>query len=54
MPCGYNYVEGELESLGKDQITKNKRIFAISGCDKIASKNNLWKILKDYYGKKDM
>lgn len=53
MPCGYNYVEGELESLGKDQITKNKRIFAISGCDKIASKNNLWKILRDYYGREE-
>jgi len=51
MPCGYNYVEGELESLSAKQITKNKRIFAISGCDKIASKNNLWKILRDYYGR---
>ena len=50
LPCGYNYVEGELKDL---KVTSDKqRIFAINGCDKIASKNNLWKILRDYYGRK--
>lgn len=48
LPCGYNYVENEIE----DIIIRNKdqKIFAIKGCDKIASKNYLWKILTDEYG----
>tara|TARA_B100000902_G_scaffold399078_1_gene468294 strand:+ start:105 stop:1322 length:1218 start_codon:yes stop_codon:yes gene_type:complete len=49
LPCGYNYVEGELKNLSPKN--KNQKIFAINGCDKIASKNNLWKILRDYFGR---
>ena len=49
LPCGYNYVEGELKNLTPKN--KDQRIFAINGCDKIASKNNLWKILRDYFGR---
>jgi hypothetical protein len=49
LPCGYNYVEGELQTIKVKN--SNQRIFAIKGCDKIASKNNLWKILRDYYGR---
>ena len=49
LPCGYNYVEGELKNLNPKN--KNQKIFAINGCDKIASKNNLWKILRDYFGR---
>ena len=49
IPCGYTYVEKELNTI---KITKpNQFIFAIRGSDKIASKNNLWKIVSDYYGK---
>jgi hypothetical protein len=49
IPCGYNYAETELNNL---KITKpNQFIYAIKGCDKIASKNELWKILRDYYGR---
>lgn len=50
LPCGYNYVEGELKNL--TPTNKDQRIFAINGCDKIASKNNLWRILRDYFGRK--
>ena len=51
LPCGYNYVEGELNNI---KITNSKqKVFAIKGCDNIASKNNLWKILRDYYGRRD-
>ena len=48
LPCGYNYVEDEIENI----IIRNKdqKIFAIKGCDKIASKNYLWKILVEQYG----
>lgn len=48
LPCGYTYVESELKKIiirDKDQ-----KIFAIQGCDKISSKNYLWKILTDTYG----
>ena len=51
VPCGYNYVEGELETMNK--IKPHQRIFAISGCDKIASKNNLWEILRNTYGREE-
>ena len=49
LPCGYNYVETEL----KDIIISNseQKIYAIKGCDKIASKNELWKIVCDFYGR---
>lgn len=51
MPCGYNYIEGELDTI---KISNpNQKVFGIKGCDNIASKNNLWKILRDYYGRKE-
>ena len=52
LPCGYKYVEGEITKLNLNN-KKNKYIFGISGSDQIASKNNLWKILKNYYGFSD-
>ena len=46
--CGYNYAETELNNI---KITNpNQKVYAIKGCDKIASKNELWKIVRDYYG----
>jgi serine/threonine protein phosphatase PrpC len=46
--CGYNYAETELKKI---KITHpNQKVYAIRGCDKIASKNELWKIVKDFYG----
>lgn len=49
IPCGYNYVETELDKIN---ISKpNQFIYAIKGCDKIASKNELWKIIRNYYGR---
>ena len=49
IPCGYKFVEREITSL-KLNNTNNKYIFGISGSDNIASKNNLWDILRNYYG----
>ena len=49
IPCGYKFVEKEITKLLINR--NNKLIFGISGSDKIASKNNLWNILKDYYGR---
>lgn len=43
--CEYNNVEKEY-----DNIPNNKYINAIKGCDKIVSKNNLWKLIKQYHG----
>ena len=47
LPCGYNEVEDELpniKSIHNDQV-----IYAISGCDKIVSKDYLWKLLRNKY-----
>lgn len=45
LPCGYNYIEHELDEF---EIPKNtKYIFGLKNCDKIVSKNNLWVLLKD-------
>jgi hypothetical protein len=48
IPCGYNKVEYELKNIYSN---KDQKIFGISGCDKIVSKNNLWNILNNYYGR---
>jgi len=48
LPCGYTTVESELKTL-KPQ--KNGLIFGITGCDNIVSKNNIWKLLIDAYGR---
>ena len=47
MPCGYNKVENELLNINLE----NKKIYALKGCDKIVSKNNLWTILETDYGR---
>ena len=48
-PCGYNYVETELKKI---KPTNSKQtIFGISGCDFIVSKNGLWEIVSNYYGR---
>ena len=49
LPCGYNYVERELTEIKPK--SNNQIIFGISGCDSIVSKNSLWKLIKDYYGR---
>ena len=49
IPCGYNRVETEL-SEAKIGL-KTKFIFGIKGCDKIVSKNNLWLLLEEKYGR---
>lgn len=50
IPCGYNYIEQEL--LNIKISNQHQFIFGIKGCDKICSKNQLWKILENYYGRK--
>ena len=59
IPCGYNYVEDELRDIdlnivnGGNNANKVLKVFGIDGCDKIASKNYLWKLLVAAYGRKD-
>lgn len=51
LPCGYNNVENELKKI---KVSHNKQvIFGISGCDKIISKNSLWSLLENYYGRNE-
>lgn len=50
IPCGYNKVESELKSILTDN--NQQKIFGISGCDSIVSKNSLWNLLEIYYGRK--
>jgi len=49
IPCGYNNVEKELKNIKIKH--SNQKIFGISGCDSIASKNNLWNLLNNKYGR---
>lgn len=48
LPCGYKFVEKEISNI--DFNENNNYIFGISGSDKLASKNNIWNILRNYYG----
>lgn len=50
IPCGYNNVENELKNI--QPSNDNQIVFGISGCDKIVSKNNIWTLLEDAYGRK--
>ncbi len=53
IPCGYNYVENELPTIKiNNELSQNNQlyIFGINGCDKMVSKNNIWSVLKKYYG----
>lgn len=46
-PCTYTHVESELRKLRFN----DKRIYAVDGCDLIASKNAIWRLLIDAYGR---
>lgn len=49
LPCGYTNVENEL--LDFNYFNKGKYIFAISGCDILASKDQLWDSITQTYGR---
>jgi hypothetical protein len=50
LPCGYNNIEKEL---GRVKVHNKKQIiFGITGCDKIVSKNSLWRLILLKYGRK--
>ena len=49
LPCGYNGVEQELKNIKLSN--KKQKIFAINGCDLVVSKNNLWALLHNKYGR---
>jgi hypothetical protein len=54
IPCGYTNVETELLDIKPLNISKkhhSKAIFAVSGCDKLASKDRLWSIIEKGYGR---
>ena len=48
MPCGYTYVEDEIKKIKFNN--EEQSVFAIDGCDKLASKISLAKLLKKRYG----
>lgn len=48
IPCGYTYVENELLKL--EFQNKNQIVFAIDGCDNLASKYRLFTLMKLRYG----
>jgi hypothetical protein len=47
IPCGYKTAESQLTKISFE----NKKIYAIKGCDKIVSKNNLWMLISNRYGR---
>ena len=49
IPCGYNFVENELKKIKTDN--HGQKIFGINGCDQIVSKNGLWDIIENKYGR---
>ena len=50
IPCGYTYSERELSSLHPSNATQT--IYSIPGCDHIVSKNRLWDLLVEKWGRK--
>lgn len=50
MPCTYNNIEKELNTV---KNLKNKLLFGVRGCDLIVSKNNIWKLLENKYGREN-
>ena len=48
LPCTYNNIETEMTKMDD---TKNKILFGIKGCDLLVSKNNVWKLLENKYGR---
>ena len=51
LPCTYNNLEKVLSELKINN--NNKYIFGIKGCDMLASKSKLWKILNAYFGREN-
>jgi hypothetical protein len=49
LPCGYNSIESQLKNIKVNNI--NQKIFGISGCDTIVSKNKLWSIIENMYSR---
>tara|TARA_B000000565_G_scaffold254663_1_gene233474 strand:+ start:782 stop:1894 length:1113 start_codon:yes stop_codon:yes gene_type:complete len=49
IPNTYTFVEDELINL---DTKLNNFIFAIDGCDILAGKNNIWKLLENHYNRK--
>ena len=54
IPCTYDTCEREVRSLADNNSYKNTKIFLIDGCDVLASKLELWRQLKKYFGKEAM
>jgi len=52
LPCGYTYLEAEMEKLKTTTLSMSKLFFGIDGCDLLVSKNLLWHILQDKYSEK--
>ena len=50
MPCTYNNIEKELNVI---KNVNNKLLFGVHGCDLIVSKNNIWKLLENKYGRNE-
>ena len=49
IPCGYNNVERELPKIQLNN--KYQIVFGIKGCDNIVSKNGIWTLLVQKYGR---
>lgn len=48
IPCEYNTCEAKVIEFEKDK--NSRKLFLIDGCDWVASKIDLWRLLKIYYG----
>lgn len=50
VPCGYTYCENNVRAFKNEET--GKKIFMIDGCDWIASKVAIWKLIKQEFGNK--
>lgn len=51
LPCGYDYIDKEINSIPKNNNNKNtRRVFIIHGADEITAKNYLWKNIVSHHG----
>jgi hypothetical protein len=50
VPCGYDYIDKEINAIPQNNESDPRRVFIIQGADEITAKNYLWKNIIDYYG----
>ena len=51
IPCGYTHSDKELDNIYFNNLNNKQYIFAISNCNKLVGKDNLWYYFEKIYGR---